>query len=225
MGKNPKIKKPIYKKWWFWVLIAIFVGAAGSGLSGSDESAEPSTSQTGTQDPVSTQEVTPTEPAQEQDDAEKDEDPPAVEDTADPDFANNEAEDSLKFEDEDNGEDTEYTLDLDTVAMLCRLALSQNFGDEHYDLEYDDTGMTINFWMDNIALGAAAAANGDESAKESWDVLVDSQKTLCNSFAEQAKEAAGEGYIVMLNVLNDMDKSKTLLSVVNGTVVYDSVNS
>lgn len=32
-----KQKKPIFKKWWFWVIVVILVGAVGSGLSGNDE--------------------------------------------------------------------------------------------------------------------------------------------------------------------------------------------
>lgn len=49
--KDPKDQKPFYKKWWFWVIVVVLVGAAGSGLSGGNEPVEPSTSQTGAQDP------------------------------------------------------------------------------------------------------------------------------------------------------------------------------
>ena len=33
-----KVKKPIYKKWWFWVLIFLIIGATGSGGSQDEES-------------------------------------------------------------------------------------------------------------------------------------------------------------------------------------------
>lgn len=59
MAKNEngqKAKKPLYKKWWFWVIVVSLVGAAGSGLSGSDEPAEPSASQTETTPPSESQE-------------------------------------------------------------------------------------------------------------------------------------------------------------------------
>lgn len=48
MTKKEKTQKPLYKKWWFWVIVVFLVGAAGSGLSGGDKPVEPgpSTSQT-----------------------------------------------------------------------------------------------------------------------------------------------------------------------------------
>lgn len=32
-----KVKKPIYKKWWFWVIIVVVVFAIAAGGSGSDK--------------------------------------------------------------------------------------------------------------------------------------------------------------------------------------------
>lgn len=56
MKKAENIKKPLYKKWWFWVIVVSLVGAVGSGLSDSGESEKPPTGQTETQSPPSTQE-------------------------------------------------------------------------------------------------------------------------------------------------------------------------
>lgn len=57
MNKKEKVKKPLYKKWWFWVIVVTLVGAMGSGLSGGDKPAEqPPTAQTKTQAPTSTPE-------------------------------------------------------------------------------------------------------------------------------------------------------------------------
>lgn len=47
-----KAKKPLYKKWWFWVIVVSLVGAAGSGLSGGNKAEGPSASQTETQTPA-----------------------------------------------------------------------------------------------------------------------------------------------------------------------------
>lgn len=60
MAKKENVKKPLYKKWWFWVIVVCLVGAIGSGLSGgsdADKSAEPSTAQTEPQAPVQNQET------------------------------------------------------------------------------------------------------------------------------------------------------------------------
>lgn len=120
--------------------------------------------------------------------------------------------------------ESEYTIDLDTFMAVLRVMISQNFGENNYTMEYDGTGVTINLWSDNIAMGVAAAAIGDADALASWDYMVDSQKTLCNSIVKQAEDVGLENYYVMLNVLNDLDHSKTLLSVMNGVVIYDAVN-
>lgn len=34
MAKKEKVQKPLYKKWWFWVVAVSLVGAVGTGLFG-----------------------------------------------------------------------------------------------------------------------------------------------------------------------------------------------
>ena len=34
MAKKEKVQKPLYKKWWFWVVAVSIVGAVGTGLFG-----------------------------------------------------------------------------------------------------------------------------------------------------------------------------------------------
>lgn len=34
MEKKDKVQKPLYKKWWFWLIVLSVLGAAGNGLSG-----------------------------------------------------------------------------------------------------------------------------------------------------------------------------------------------
>lgn len=51
-GNGQKVKKPLFKKWWFWVIVVCIIGAAGSGVSGGDKANEPSASQTETQTPA-----------------------------------------------------------------------------------------------------------------------------------------------------------------------------
>ncbi len=124
-----------------------------------------------------------------------------------------------------NPSDTsENAADLVAVMSLLRDAAVQNYGENNYTLEYDETGVTLSLWKDNLAMGSALAATGDESAKEAWGNMVESHKTLCNSIVTQTKDIGLENYYVTVNVLNDMDKSKTLLTILNGVVVYDAVN-
>lgn len=116
------------------------------------------------------------------------------------------------------------TVNIDTTMGILRTTLSQNFGENNYTLEYDDKAVTINLWGENIAVGATLAAAGDVDAKTAWASVVEGQKSLCNSIMEQIKTTGIDNYYVAINVLNDLDKDKTLLSILNGVVIYDATN-
>ena len=124
-----------------------------------------------------------------------------------------------------NSESLDKSALLSTFMVLLESNLKQNFGENNCTIEYDETAVTINLWADNIALGTVAAAAGDAEAIQAWNYMVDSQKTLCDSIVNELKEIGIENYPVMLNVLDELDKTKTLLTVLNGNVVYDAVNS
>lgn len=64
MSKKEKVKKPLYKKWWFWVIVVSLVGAIGSGLSGGNEPSEPPAGQVEPQTPASTPDPGPSETEQ-----------------------------------------------------------------------------------------------------------------------------------------------------------------
>ena len=115
------------------------------------------------------------------------------------------------------------SLDIDSVITLLRLTLAENFGDNNYDVTYDDTMITVNVWKDGIAAGAVYASVGEETNKEAWDFMVEGQSGLCLQIFRTINDA-GLPQNVTLNVLNDVDKSKTLLTVLNGIVIYDAVN-
>lgn len=115
------------------------------------------------------------------------------------------------------------SLMFDLLMISCESALEKSWGND-FEIEYDDTGLTINTWRDGIATNTVLASQGNKTAKDNWEKLIDSQKTLCNVLLEQIKDTGKEDYIVVLNILNDLDKNKVLLSVLNGTVIYDSVN-
>jgi len=119
----------------------------------------------------------------------------------------------------------EDATDIDAIMDMLLVSLSQNFGEGNYTLEYDDTTVTLNLWGDNVAIGAAFAANGDESSKELWDTLVESHKDMCNNIMEEIKSCGIENYSVKVNVLNDLNNQEVLLTILNGEVVHDAVSS
>lgn len=57
MASEGKVKKPIYKKWWFWLIIILIIGGIGAGAS---DNSQP-TSSTPTSNTLSTTETKPIE--------------------------------------------------------------------------------------------------------------------------------------------------------------------
>lgn len=111
-------------------------------------------------------------------------------------------------------------LSFDLVLSVLDLSAQNTYGDT-YTLEGDEDGVTLSIWTDGLALGAAFAAQGNEEMLANWKELRDSMIQLCTSVQESIAEMGYSDTPVMVNVLNDQDKSKTLLSILNGVVIYD----
>lgn len=114
--------------------------------------------------------------------------------------------------------------DMKFFAAIVEYAASQSYEEGKYKVEYDDNSITLSVWGDNISMGAVLAASGNEEAKQAWESsIVDANVKLNKQIVEQAKENGLDDAIIMTNVLNDANLDNTLLSVVNGVVVYDCV--
>lgn len=123
-------------------------------------------------------------------------------------------------------ETSDSTTDSDMMyfAAIVEYAASQSYEEGKYKVEYDDNSITLSVWGDNISMGAALAASGNEEAKQAWESnIVESNVELNKQIVEQAKENGLNDAVIMTNVLNDANLDNTLLSVVNGVVVYDCV--
>ena len=67
--------------------------------------------------------------------------------------------------------------------------------------------------------------NENESYKESWDVMVGNITELSISSQDLVESIGVQNVQVIINVLNDLNKNLTLLTVTNGVVIYDWVNA
>lgn len=115
--------------------------------------------------------------------------------------------------------------DMKFFAAIVEYAASQSYAEDKYKVDYDDSGITLSVWGDNLAMGAALASSGDENAKQEWESsVVDPFVELNKQLVEQAKQNGLDDAVIMTNVLNDANLDNTLLSVLNGTVIYDCVN-
>lgn len=119
-------------------------------------------------------------------------------------------------------ESTEIQLSVDDIATLYDAALKGNY--EHYTIDTSDDMISVSVWGDNIALGTTYAKLGNQTALDSWNTLVDSTVTMNKSLVDLAEAGGRDDLIVLVNILNDQDTTKTLLTVANGVVFYNCVS-
>lgn len=112
--------------------------------------------------------------------------------------------------------------EIDTAVSLIESILKENF--DNYSISHEDSIITINVWDDGIALGALLAANGNEEFKASWAEMAENQKFFCESISDFVDTIGLDDVVVVVNVLNDGNKDNVLLSVMEGVIIYDSVN-
>ena len=101
--------------------------------------------------------------------------------------------------------------------------MAENFG-ENYELYLDGSMLVINIWEDGAALEASLAQGGDQDMLDDWDTLTEALISLCETGNSVLSLADEPGYTVLVSLLNDINQENTLLSVYDGTVVYDYVN-
>ncbi len=193
--KQRKAKKPFYKRWWFWAIVVILLLASCGGTSDSTEKAAPATEAATT--------AAPTEASTGSSDTATIAEEAPVTEIATP--------------------STSSSAEIDVAVGLIESVLKENF--ENYTISHDDSIITVNVWEDGIAMGAVLAAAGNEQYKTSWDELVENQKGLCKSMCDFVDTLGLDDVMVMVNVLNDGNKDNVLLSIAEGIVIYDSVNS
>ncbi len=193
-----KNKKPFYKKAWFWVLVVFLL----IGMAGGDEEATEPTSATATESiaetiPKITLPIETTTVTT----------TPAEIPTEDPTIPT-----------EENNQ-----VSVDVVASLIEANAAQNF--THYDLSYDETGITLSVWEDGLSAGAALASSGASEYLTLWNEMVDNIEGMGKATVDFAKTYGRDDLLICVNVLNDTNHDNILIMIMNGVVVYDAVNS
>lgn len=183
------------------VFFCIVIGVIGSGSNSTTNSTQTpapieSPAATATEEPAET--LTPTES-------------PALS------SAENDVADSASTSDS-----TGLSLTMDEMGPLLDSIICQNFDEDKYTLEYDDSGVTLSLWEDGLSLGAALAASGNADAKTAWDEMTDNIIYMSNSMTDAMDSMGIQNTIVTINILNEQNPDNVLLCVMNGVVVYDS---
>lgn len=187
-----KPKKPIFKRWWFWLIVVIVVLGAigGAGNTGEDAEQEtvPSVAATvpTTETTIPTTEATvPTE---------------------------SDAPETTENRDEA----------LSAACSLIEISLAENFSG--YDVDYEDSTITVNVWQDGLALALVTAQSEDnQESKDAWETVKDNMTVMSDSIRDLIDTLELEDVMLLVNVLNDQNHDNVLLSITEGVVIYDAM--
>lgn len=121
-------------------------------------------------------------------------------------------------------EDQNSDVDMSVIAASLKAILDKNSDGTsvEYDVDYDDDSITIYVKSDGAAAEIAKAkASGYDDTYEPWVKMRDSMVTLCNSAIDAVEAFGATGKYVTVTVVNDANEDNTLLTIMNGVVVYD----
>ena len=195
-------KKAFYKRWWFKAFVVIILLCAITG-NDCETSEAPETAP-----PTEVIEIT---------------EPMAIETEKEAEVIEEEPKET-EVSTEPTGETMKgisYTID--DATFLLRLSMKDSF--ENYEVVNDGEAIFINVWDEGLSLNMGLSTLNGEEYKEEWDNMVESMKEMCSMAYSVVNEDMGLGNVpVTLNLLNDINKNLTLLSITNGVVFYDWVN-
>lgn len=117
---------------------------------------------------------------------------------------------------------TSSSEEIDNAVTMIESILRAHY--TNYTISHEDNIITISIWQDGIAMGALLASQGNEQCKSAWDEMVENIKGLCTSVCEFVDTLGLDDVYVVVNILNDGNTENVLLTVMEGAVIYDSVN-
>lgn len=116
----------------------------------------------------------------------------------------------------DDASSDDQMMSLETLCSTIKTVLGKNYSG--CTVTHDDSTITVSVWIDGLAL---SLASGDQDTKDSWETAKDSLSELSESIDELVDTAGYNDVNVLFNVLNDLNHENALLSMLNGVVIYD----
>lgn len=109
-------------------------------------------------------------------------------------------------------------------SMVCRVLaneFSKSFGENvevHYQENVDN--YVIMFWQDGIAAEVEAIPD-DQSASSAWSGLSSSLCITCSTLLKTIQPSQPNAHVTIM-LLNDKDHSATLLTILDGKVIFNA---
>ena len=121
--------------------------------------------------------------------------------------------------------ESEEETDIDThesVRQLIEAVSAMYFQDITVTYDEETDSYIVNVCQEGVASDLTAVRAGTLE-RSTWDQVVDTMVDDCNSM-KSVVETAELDSNVMLNILNDQNRDNVLLSIINGTVIYNAAD-
>lgn len=110
---------------------------------------------------------------------------------------------------------------LDETMIITEALLKNTFGSD-YSLVYDQGGVVISFWHENMAQTVSFAKRGESNSVEVWNKMVENMQGLTTKMQEILEQYGISGIPVTAQYFDEKDKNTALCIVVDGKVTYDA---
>ena len=108
---------------------------------------------------------------------------------------------------------------VDTVAQ----AVSDSLGGGFETIQFGTGDNSVSVGLSSTGVGdlASKADSGDEEAVAEWQALADSVTSVCSTIRSDLDDAGLNDMSIAFTVTNDLDSDYVLLTVQDGSVVFD----
>ena len=115
---------------------------------------------------------------------------------------------------------SEITPEMEEFKNVVDELLKENF--EDYESYYDTDGaLNIDLAFDGIASEIVYAMNNSKQYQEDWNKMVEALVVSNKSMLETAQSFDIEKPVVIINIINDLNRNKIVFSIRNGDILYD----
>ena len=116
--------------------------------------------------------------------------------------------------------DGESSLSSDDICSILRTNLEEELGD-NVTVEYneDSKNYVVSMWQDGIAMTLISYTTNPD-AQAAWDNLRETMKSTSLNLLDTVQNAQPDAHVTVM-VLNDVDHSRTFLTVLDGVILSD----
>ena len=109
-------------------------------------------------------------------------------------------------------------------VMDSMLAVMRGTFGNNVRIKEADGAVIASVWIDGVAEDAQRAKSGDKEMLDTWGEVTISLKELAGDMQKYLDAAGYSDVTAVINLQNDLDTSKTLLTVTRSRVILDAVN-